>query len=249
MQEDQCPLVPRGPEEAGTTSQEARPACPPRTKSFFPSPAVTLWCESWPNPPWPRLARRKGVTDARPPGSDSGDSPARGQDALLVGAALDAAHAHGVSVSRRARPQQAPGRGTSPGGRPRRGRGWCHMPGAGPSDLPLTAEHRVTGHPGVPAFQQAIVPTCGNKHPVAAALITGSGHFPGRKFTSVGEFPWVTLRQVASGGHQAGEPPRQHPGGQPCAVSVSLDLKRRPQGSRERLTDGPPRTWGVSHQH
>lgn len=53
---------------------------------------------------------------------------------------------------------------------------------------------------------------------------------------SVGEFLCVTFRWVASGGHQAGEPQRQHPEGQPCAVSVSLDLKRHRQRGWEGLT-------------
>lgn len=134
----------------------------PRTKSSFPSPAVTRWFESWPNPPRPWSARRQGVTDARLPVRDSGDSPARGQDALLVGAVPDAAHAHGVSATEgqglSKRQARAPLQGAV-----RAGAGLASRAGLRPlDDLPLAAEHGGTGRPGVPAFQQAIVPPCGN---------------------------------------------------------------------------------------
>lgn len=125
------------------------------------------------------------------------DSPSRGQDVLSMGTTLDAAHTHGVSINKRARPEQAPRQGHfSSGKSTEEGQGQLafHAKCWPLDDLPLAGEHRCARGPGVPAFQKAIVPTLWKqKHPVTMASMRGSGHFSGREFMSVRKFPWVTF--------------------------------------------------------
>lgn len=74
-------------------------------------------------------------------------SPARGQDVLKVGAALNAAHTCRVPAKSKERARVQQGRLWGPGARPAR-----HIPPA--------AEQLGTAHPGVPGLQQSIIPTC-----------------------------------------------------------------------------------------
>ena len=111
------------------------------------------------------VRRHSGHSGHTGNGRRSQDSPSRGQDVLMVGAALDAAHAHGVSAGGGGEqapcssPTEARGGGLSRqkqgGAGAGQGRGgWPH------EDLPAAAEGGSVGRPGVPALQEAIVPTC-----------------------------------------------------------------------------------------
>lgn len=120
------------------------------------------------------------------PGSRRKASPPRGQDAVLVGVTLDAAHTHGVSVGKRARPQQV--QAGPPLGSPQERS--CHTERWPHSGLPVAGEHRCGRCPGVPAFQNAVIPTCAEREiPIDHGTITASGRSSGREFTSVRKFP------------------------------------------------------------
>lgn len=118
------------------------------------------------------------------------DSPSCGQDVFPMGTTLDAAHTHGVSAGKSARPEWAPTKAhVSSGESTEEGQeGWRYMPRAGPLMIYLSLVN--TDTPGVLVSQPFRRPSSPPVWKQTGPLTTRSSHSSGREFMSVGKSLW-----------------------------------------------------------